>query len=910
MKAKKVLSLLVCLLMAFGTACGGVPGDSSSSSSVSTDESTVSSEVSSDEVSSDEESEEESEEESSEEESDEEESSSEEESNSEEESSEEDSSFDITEESTDEEESEEESSEEISSEVSSEEISSEEESSEEVSSEEESEEISSEEISSEQSSEEISSEDSSAVEDSSSSEDSSDEPVGEVTLQKPAKQTWQYINRYDETVMDAYLRPIWYTREVYDEAALIIGETGWTTLLYTPDTNYEVVVRDYHLNKTYVEGVDFKIEGNKLIRLAGGSLPYMAINQYVANQQVGAYALPFDASTADSQLGNVSGYTHLAYYPDGALLDYHLNVSYRTNEDWDGYVPTSQQKGTEKFINKLKTQKQGQILFYGDSITFGCDATGHLSGGNANPYLPRWSELVTEWMARQYDADIRYLNGAVGGWTTNDGVNYWNQIHTSSQMGQNNQIPANYMATTDLLVLAFGMNDATNNAVATATYKQNIRTMINNYLSANPNGEVLLMSCMLPNTQSSWYTQNGWHDGVESALYQVASEYTSVSVAPITSMFKSFETQGKMTRDVLANNINHPNDFGVRVYAQTILKTIAGDVYGLERYGVGTLPEEAEGYEEKALRQPDPVLNPVADRKANVTYKNITKINYNVYSSQGCAYARFFDTAISTSEGQYFGKDAGVSSKTDVDMQNFAKQLIYNDRYIFSDYCQMISQGLPTSGNYNVAFQKLDGGLFKRGDSITIPKGAIYEYDSNGDGTIDYAWIFADTFKLVYNPAPCAQTAGCTNDCSTDLWHVYKETEEYTYHINAVSIFTGASSANQVSFFFSDNGICDINNQTVDLGYTGWTPSDADTSEFLKYIKINDTAITSLFPNAYLQGFDQKAGLSLTGITLKAGDRVSIDKGAVFRHNGMSMVMDYTFTLTYNSGTSFTASKA
>ena len=755
--------------------------------------------------------------------------------------------------------------------------------------------------------------------DSSSDDSSSDEPVGEATLQKPAKQTWQYIDRYDETVLDAYTRPIWYTREVYDESALIVGKTGSTKLLYTPDRNYDVVIRDYHLNKTYTEGVDFTVNGNVITRIAGGNLPYMEVNQYVGPNPVGAYGLPFDKNRKDDDLGDVSSYNYLAYYNDGEQLPYHINVSYRTNEAWDGFVPVSQTRATNTFINKLKTQRQGTVMFYGDSITFGCDASGHHSGGNAEPYLPRWSELVTEWLETEYNANITYYNGAVGGWTTNNGVEAWNggttsPAYSNSQLYSEGKTPAQCAPQTDLLVLAFGMNDATNGAVNRATYQQNIRTMINTYLTANPNGAILLMSCMLPNTQSSWYTSaTSWHEGVESALYEVASEYTAgnVCVAPITSMFDSFEKQGKLTRNVLANNINHPNDFGVRTYAQTVLKTIAGDDYGVERYAVGTAPDTADGYVEKPLKEPAPNLNPVASPKAGVTYRNITTVGTHNVSSAGTAYLRFFADAVSTTVGQYLEKVNGTSSLTDTDLQNFAKQLIYNEKYIFTDYCQLISQGTSTDGssNYNVAFQRKDGGHAKRGDSITIPKGAIYEYDSNGDGTIDIAWVFADTFKIIYNPAPCAQVAGCTGGCYGEVWHVFETTEKYTYNINAVSVFTGASHATQICFFFSNNGVCDASNQTVDLGYTGWVPQDNDTIAFMKYIKINGTALTTLFPNAYMQGFDQKAGLSLTGISLNVGDTVTIDKGAVFRHNGISMIMDYTFSLTWNGG-SFTASKA
>ena len=238
---------------------------------------------------------------------------------------------------------------------------------------------------------------------------------------------WQYIKRYDESVLNAYTRPIWYTREVYDESGLIIGKTGSTTLLYTPDTDYEVVVRDYHLRKTYKQGIDFTVSGNKITRIATGNLPYMEVGEYVANRQVGGVSLLFDPSTADSQLGD-GDYTHLACYNDCLPLPHHINVSYRTNEAWDGFVPASQADKTAKFIHKLKTQKIGTILFYGDSITYGCDATGHLSGGDTNPYLPRWSELTAQWLAKRYGAKITYLNGAVAGWTTEHGVTAWDTV--------------------------------------------------------------------------------------------------------------------------------------------------------------------------------------------------------------------------------------------------------------------------------------------------------------------------------------------------------------------------------------------------------------------------------------------------------------------------------------------------
>ena len=57
-------------------------------------------------------------------------------------------------------------------------------------------------------------------------------------------------------------------------------------------------------------------------------------------------------------------------------------------------------------------------------------------------------------------------------------------------------------------------------------------------------------------------------------LNEIAVERENVAVADVATL--SFRLlQLKKFRDMSANNINHPNDFLHRVYAQTIVKTIA-----------------------------------------------------------------------------------------------------------------------------------------------------------------------------------------------------------------------------------------------------------------------------------------------------------------------------------------------
>ena len=65
----------------------------------------------------------------------------------------------------------------------------------------------------------------------------------------------------------------------------------------------------------------------------------------------------------------------------------------------------------------------------------------------------------------------------------------------------------------------------------------------------------------------------------EKLLLELREKYDRVGVANVSTAFFWLEEQGKQTRDVLANSVNHPNDFGVRLYAQVLLKTLLGDEF-------------------------------------------------------------------------------------------------------------------------------------------------------------------------------------------------------------------------------------------------------------------------------------------------------------------------------------------
>ena len=85
----------------------------------------------------------------------------------------------------------------------------------------------------------------------------------------------------------------------------------------------------------------------------------------------------------------------------------------------------------------------------------------------------------------------------------------------------------------------------------------------------------MLIATMLPNyeAKSDWnYNQKLF----APKLLELEAKYDFVGVANVTEMHQALFDADKRYRDVTGNNINHPNDFVVRLYAQVLLKTMLG----------------------------------------------------------------------------------------------------------------------------------------------------------------------------------------------------------------------------------------------------------------------------------------------------------------------------------------------
>ena len=356
------------------------------------------------------------------------------------------------------------------------------------------------------------------------------------------------------------------------ETVMFIDKNTTKDLLFP--INSVISVTSYDGKITYQEGRDYVVENGKLKITANSTMP--AITSAVYYNYAGSLI------QKDGQ--NL-------YWGESQMKQWQVSVTYTHNEGWSGFAQESQLEVYEDFVQKLVNGEDVTVMFYGDSITWGANAS--FTDG-VQPKQGAYSMLFVEALADLFGYKVRYINTglstsamachpvpttpyvagdrgtityintAIGGWTSADGKNNFDQ-HIKSQFNTYG---------CDLLVVAFGMNDG---SIAPATTKANVKSIIDKLYQLNANASVLIVSTMTPHSGSNWDHNNIKNQ--ETQLLDLASSYQrsgkAVAVAQMNSVSKAVQTR-KGFNDYAGNNINHPNDWLYRVYAQTLLQTLIG----------------------------------------------------------------------------------------------------------------------------------------------------------------------------------------------------------------------------------------------------------------------------------------------------------------------------------------------
>ncbi len=372
------------------------------------------------------------------------------------------------------------------------------------------------------------------------------------------KEELMEYHRYD---LKTYLKPLWTGSVVYNETLWFAGDDDYSApLMYAPD---EIIsVMSYDLKTTYREGTDYTwTKGDKTIRLppATTTIPHMDQMDYYpseggSNTQAYKYG------------GNI-------YFAEGSdIIRRQVVVTYRHSDAGEWQLPRDETAKFPKTMEKLVSGQSLNVLFYGDSITVGANSSSFVG---YDPHAESYPEMVRSYLKARYpSAQINYTNTAVGGTDS-----YWGASKTGGAAGGIEAGEGDHFAVRvlnnhpDLLFIAFGMNDGPDSSA----YKENIREMIKRAREQNPDVEIMLVSGMIANPDTYFYNKD--YEAFQTALIELSEEYGNIGVANVLDCVRSVYAMGKRFCDCTGNNVNHPNDFISRVYAQTILNALFGDDY-------------------------------------------------------------------------------------------------------------------------------------------------------------------------------------------------------------------------------------------------------------------------------------------------------------------------------------------
>jgi acyl-CoA thioesterase I len=334
-------------------------------------------------------------------------------------------------------------------------------------------------------------------------------------------------------------RPFWLSTVMDGESVLFIKEGAAAvpkaSLLFEPTR--VISVRSSSGEVVYEEGRDYLWRpGTKELSLPTSSrIPFKTPQDLRRPAKSQPYALTHRDGKGEILFG--AGHE----YHDMQTL-----VSYAHRGAWAGPVTTFAGDRLPRTIDKLARKQALSIALLGDSISTGCNASGW---AKVAPFQPPYQDLVVQNLERAYGAPVTLKNFAVGGTDT-----AWGLANIGKVID----------AKPDLVILAFGMNDAAGRPAK--EYQASIQGMVDAVRRTQPVTEFILVASMLGNRD--WTAlHHELFPQYRDALAELCKP--GVVLADMTGVWTEL-LKHKKDWDLTGNGVNHPNDFGHRLYAQTL----------------------------------------------------------------------------------------------------------------------------------------------------------------------------------------------------------------------------------------------------------------------------------------------------------------------------------------------------
>lgn len=356
---------------------------------------------------------------------------------------------------------------------------------------------------------------------------------------EPATRAWKY--RPD------LLRPFWQGNTVEGESVLFIKNpaTGDAKASVLFPVDEVLAVRNSADDVGYEDGRDFiwKPQSRDIVLPPGSRIPSRTPQELRRPAKSQMIPLTHRDGNGEIFLGLRLEYARMQ-----------TCITYRHAPGlWKSAVPKFDPKALPRCVEHLQNKRPLSIVLLGDSISGGANASGLLGG---RPFQPAYPELLRLHLESRFQGKVDLKNLSVGG------------KHSQWGLTQIDKVVENRP---QLVILAFGLNDSTGRSVD--EYQANTRNMIAKIRDRLPDAEFILVASMLGNP--------GWtvlHPELLPQYRDALAELcgSGVALADLTSIWTAFH-ELKQDWDQTGNGVNHPNDFGHRVYAQVLSTLLIPD---------------------------------------------------------------------------------------------------------------------------------------------------------------------------------------------------------------------------------------------------------------------------------------------------------------------------------------------
>jgi len=294
----------------------------------------------------------------------------------------------------------------------------------------------------------------------------------------------------------------------------------------------------------YAEGRDFEVDaaGRRIVLTPESRIPHTeSADLYrTADQDHG-----IDHRVGDEAVKLLFGEGHYFH-------DLQAEVTYEHVDPWDGCIPAHDRALLPRTAARLTAGEPLRICLSGDSISAGANASGFTG---AAPGLPPYGDLVARALECRTGSAVSFTNLAVGGKGAAHGIEVAEQAARSAP---------------DLMLIAYGMNDVGRGDPR--GFREQIEAGMAIVRRSRPQVEFILVAPMLGNPE--WvHTPADAFAAHRDALAGLCGEGTAL--ADVTSLWTDL-LRRKRYHDLTGNGVNHPNDYGHRVYAQALLSLLVG----------------------------------------------------------------------------------------------------------------------------------------------------------------------------------------------------------------------------------------------------------------------------------------------------------------------------------------------